>query len=59
MTNQEIIDNLYEALNGLSIGWQMTNLKDEAKRQHLQAPVNAAIAAVSQVIAEFENGRAR
>jgi hypothetical protein len=27
MTTQEILDAAYEALNGLSIGWQMANVK--------------------------------
>ena len=28
MTTTQITDNLHEALNGLTIGWQMTNVRD-------------------------------
>lgn len=56
MTNQQIADELYEALNGLTIGWQLANVKDDAKREYLQAPVNAGTEAVMRLLKHFDAG---
>jgi hypothetical protein len=50
----EILDHLYEALNGLTMGWQLANVRDDAKRAELQAPVKAAMLSVYELLAKFE-----
>lgn len=55
--NQEILDAAYEALNGLSIGWQMANVKDESIRTRMQAPINAGTEALVALINKLEAGR--
>ena len=58
MTNtQEILDAAYEALNGLSIGWQMANVKDENIRTRMQAPINAGTEALIALVNKLEAGR--
>lgn len=54
MTAQQITDNLHEVLNGLTVGWQMANVKDDAQRTHLQAPVLAAQEAVLALLKHFD-----
>jgi hypothetical protein len=54
MTKQEIADAIYEVLNGLTIGWQLANVKDDAKREYLQAPIIAAQAAAMKLLGEFD-----
>ncbi len=38
----EILDNVFEASNALSLAWHLGNVKDAAKRAELQAPIIAA-----------------
>jgi hypothetical protein len=57
MTTQEILDAAYEALNGLSIGWMMANVRDDAKRADLQAPIIAGQEALIALINKLEEGR--
>ncbi len=54
MTNEQIKDELYEALNGLTIGWQLANVKDNAQREYLQAPVIAAQEAITRLLNHFD-----
>lgn len=54
MTHQEIADELHEALNGLTMGWQMANVRNDAKREELQAPIIAAQQAVHRLLNHFE-----
>jgi hypothetical protein len=54
MTNQEIADHLHEILNGLSMGWQLANFADAAKREHHQAPIIAAQNSALALLAAVE-----
>jgi hypothetical protein len=54
MTNQQIADHLHEALNGLSIGWMMANVRDNAKRAELQQPIEAAQASIRALLDHFD-----
>ena len=54
MSREEIIDHLSNAMNGLAMGWQMANVKDDAKREELQAPINSATRSVLALLAHFE-----
>lgn len=42
----ELIDALDAALNGLNRGWMLGNVADPTERARLQAPIDAATAAV-------------
>ena len=53
-TTQEILDAAYEALNVLSIGWHMANVKDDTKRAELQAPINAGTEALTALVRKLE-----
>jgi hypothetical protein len=53
-TTQEILDAAYEALNGLSIGWQMANVKDDEIRNRMQAPINAGTEALVALVNKLE-----
>lgn len=54
MTRQDIIDHLHNALNGLGIGWQMANVRDDEKRQQLQAPINSGSDSILVLLQHFE-----
>jgi hypothetical protein len=53
-SNSQIADALHEALNGLSIGWQLANVKDNTKRNELQAPIIAGQQAILALLKDFE-----
>ena len=53
-TKNEILEALFEAQNGLSIGWQLANVRDDAERVHLQAPIIAGQEAVKAAIEKIE-----
>ena len=53
-TTQEILDAAYEALNGLSIGWQAANILDEEGRTRMQAPINAGTDALVALVRKLE-----
>ncbi len=55
MTKQQILDAMYEGLNGLSMGWMMANVRDDAKRAELQAPINAGYEALRAAINTLES----
>lgn len=54
MTKQDILDHLSNALNGLSMGWQMANVRDDEHRQHLQAPINSASESIQALLRHFD-----
>lgn len=54
MTKQDILDHLFNALNGMGMGWQMANVRDDAKRQELQAPINSGQESILALLAHFE-----
>lgn len=54
MTRQDILDHLSNALNGLGMGWQMANVRDDAKRQELQAPINSASESILALLKHFD-----
>ena len=54
MTRQDILDHLSNALNGLAMGWQMANVRDDAKRQELQAPINSASESIHELLKHFD-----
>ena len=54
VNTQEILDAAYEALNGLSMGWQMANVKDDEVRNRMQAPINAGTEALTSLINKLE-----
>jgi hypothetical protein len=54
MTDHEITEELFEILNGLSVGWMLANVRDDAKRAELQAPVIAAQEAAKRLLDHFE-----
>lgn len=41
-TKIELLEAIHETLNGLSMGWQLANVNDDAERANLQAPIIAA-----------------
>ncbi len=50
----EILDAAYEALNGLALAWNLANVKDEAKRIELQAPIIAGRDALLDIVRRME-----
>ena len=54
MTKQEIIEAMWEASNGLSMGWQAANVKDDEARNRMQAPINAGQEAILSAIRFLE-----
>ena len=54
MSLQEILDHLYEASNGLSMGWGAANVPDRENRARMQAPINAGQESVLALIRHFE-----
>jgi hypothetical protein len=53
MTKQQITDHLHEALNGLTMGWHLANVRDDAQREHLQAPIIAAQDSIRALLDQF------
>ena len=53
-TKIEVLDALFEAQNGLTLGWHLGNVKDDAKRAELQAPLRAGLDAVAAAIILIE-----
>jgi hypothetical protein len=54
MTKQEIINAMWEASNGLTMGWQAANVKDDAARVAMQEPINAGQEAILKAIRFLE-----
>jgi len=54
----EVLENIHEALNGLTMGWNVANVKDDAKRTELQAPIIAGQEAMMNALRLIE-GMAR
>lgn len=54
MIRQQIADHLHEALNGLTIGWQMANVPNAEDRERLQAPIIAGQESIKALLAEIE-----
>ena len=50
----EVLENIHEALNGLTMGWQLANVKDDAKRAELQAPIIAGQEAMMNALRIIE-----
>jgi hypothetical protein len=55
-TDQKIaaLNALCEAENGLGMGWQLANVRDDAKRAELQAPIIAGQNAVRALMRDIE-----
>lgn len=54
MTRQKILDHLYEASNGLTMGWSAANVPDDEARTRMQAPINAGQESILAVINYLE-----
>lgn len=50
----ELLEALVEISNGLSMGWNLANVRDDAERARLQAPTIAAQEACDKAIARIE-----
>jgi hypothetical protein len=55
MTRQEIIDHLFEASNGLTMGWSAANVPNDEARARMQAPINAGQESILALIHHFES----
>ena len=53
---KEILEALWEASNGLSMGWSAANVADDEARARMQAPIIAGQEAVLAAIRMIEAG---